>query len=113
MKGRKYTSGRVFTIPLLHGGYAFGVITFNDDGLGMFCNIYDHYEETDEPPLDITTKPIVVFDLLMGSEFHLKPSDGLGGGHACHLGVVARMRPSPQCASNVSIAGGAAAVRHL
>lgn len=78
MKGRKYTSGRVFTIPLLHGGYAFGVITFNDDGLGMFCNIYDHYEETDEPPLDITTKPIVVFDLLMGSEFHLKPSDGLG-----------------------------------
>lgn len=74
----KLEPGRVFVIPLLHGGYAFGVITFYERKIGMFCDVFDYVSEQPELPADLATRSVALRDRFVGVEFSLEPSDGAG-----------------------------------
>lgn len=74
----KLEPGRVFVIPLLGGGHAFGVITFNERKTGIFCDVFDCVSEGPEPPDDLATRPLVLRDRFVGPEFSLEPGDRAG-----------------------------------
>lgn len=78
MNYKKFVAGRVFVVPLLGGQYAFGVLTFFDPVLGVFCDIYDYVSSESEPPEDIVNKPDILRDLQVGPEFFLKPKAECG-----------------------------------
>jgi len=62
--------GRVFSIPLLDGGFAFGYATAVFDEW-RFCDILDHVATSTAPPTDLLKKPIVLEDLVAGTVFYL------------------------------------------
>lgn len=68
----QYEVGRVFVIPLLGGGYAFGVITFYDVSLGMFCDVFDHVSDEPEPPPDLAERPLALRDRYVLADFQIK-----------------------------------------
>ena len=67
--------GRVFAVPMLTGGYAFGYVT-RAGGLVIpmaMAVIVDGWSESPEPPDDIETRPVVIEDLFVGCEELLTP----------------------------------------
>jgi hypothetical protein len=73
-----FEPGRVFVVPLLQGGYAFGYLTFFDKGLMGLGNIFDYVGDDPKPPPDITEKPVLLHDHIIGSEFLLTPKHKAG-----------------------------------
>lgn len=70
--------GRVFVIPLLGGGFGFGVITFVDRSIGMFCDVFDALADDPEPPADLASRPRLLRDRWFGAELQLRPGSGTG-----------------------------------
>lgn len=73
--------GAIFVVPLLRGGYAFGYVTAVSDSF-VFCDIFDHVQETPEVPDGIEGKPTAITDLQVLGEFKLKPAQKVGGAWA-------------------------------
>lgn len=91
----KAAPGRVFAIPLLGGGFAFGVITYNDKAIGMFCHVFDALAETPKPPPDLAERPLALSDCYCGAEFMVDASKGNGEPwRATSLQLPGRFAPS-------------------
>ena len=65
-------------MPLLCGGYGFGYITYFNRSLMTLSNIFDFIGEKSTPPHDITERPIIIHDLIVGPEFLLTPKHNAG-----------------------------------
>jgi len=67
--------GRVFAVPLLMGGYAFGYITRPGGSVipQAMAVILEGWSESPEPPHDLETRAVVMEDLLVGCEDRLTP----------------------------------------
>jgi len=61
--------GRVFSIPLLDGGFAFGYVTAEFSM--CFCDIFDCVHSSAEPPPEILERPIILHDLIARTVFYL------------------------------------------
>jgi hypothetical protein len=59
----EFKPGRVFVVPLLGGGFAFGVHTFLVKRFFSFGNIFDYFVDEPIPPPDLSEKQIVIFDV--------------------------------------------------
>jgi len=70
--------GRIFVAPLLCGGYGFGYITYFSRSLMTLSNIFDFIGDEPTPPHDITEKPIIIHDLIVGPEFLLTHEHNAG-----------------------------------
>lgn len=78
MDYKNFQPGRVFVVPLLGGGYAYGYFTYFNKHLMTLGNIFDFWSESATPPSDIADKPIIMFDLTLGAEFLLSAKSNAG-----------------------------------
>lgn len=70
-KKPRFQPGRVFVVPLLGGGFAFGYATA-ECSASLFCNFFDYVGESDRPPESVLDRPIVIRDHQVGMEFTIK-----------------------------------------
>jgi hypothetical protein len=78
MRESDFTPGRIFVVPLLGGGYAFGYLTWSKKGSLRLVNIFDYVSEDPAPPADLLQKPIAIYDMFVGAEFLLTPKHKAG-----------------------------------
>jgi hypothetical protein len=78
MNFSQFKTGRVFVVPLLGGGYSFGVLTFYNRAIGALGNIIDFVGDDPDPPPEIHEKPVTIHDVWCHTEFFLKPSANAG-----------------------------------
>jgi len=72
-KEPRFQPGRVFVVPLLGGGFAFGYATA-ERGPSLFCNFFDYLSEDDQPPESLLDRPILIRDHQVGAEFTRGPA---------------------------------------
>jgi len=78
MNDADFQVGRIFTVPLLGGGYAFGYLTYYRKGKLPLVDIFDHVSDESTPPRDIASKPVLLRDMFVGAEFILTPKHKAG-----------------------------------
>lgn len=70
--------GRVFAVPLLMGGYAFGYLTCANESEASVAVVFEGWSESPEPPDDLEHRPIAVRDLLLSSAHFRERPDQWG-----------------------------------
>lgn len=73
-----FKPGMIFVAPLLGGGYAFGYLTYENKSLMTLCDIFDVVGIERTPPPDLVSRPVLIRDLQVGSEFLLTPKHNAG-----------------------------------
>ena len=67
----KASVGKIFTIPLFEGGFAFGYITYIDKATIKLCNVFDRISEKNVIPHNIEKESLAVTDFPFGgAEFN-------------------------------------------
>jgi hypothetical protein len=64
--------GRIFSVPLIRGGYAFGFVTYHNKGTITLTDIFDHMADTPDVPEGIEKMPVVLKDYMIGGAEFLK-----------------------------------------
>jgi len=65
-----FATGRVFVVPLLGGGFAFGYATAQLSP-SVFVNIFDHVSDNDTLPSNLAELRVELYDLQIGGEFRI------------------------------------------
>jgi hypothetical protein len=64
--------GRIFSVPLIRGGYAFGFVTYYDKATMILADIFDHVADTPNVPEGVEKMPIALKDYIIGGGEFIK-----------------------------------------